>query len=119
MSTVDVRRPGSSAIVVAASIPGGVVSNPLIQLIVGSTRESRFSARAAAWTEQHLAARGDMDIEVVDLRDHPLPFFDGMAPARTLRDYPSAEVARFGQRLDRADGFVFVSPEYNHGYPAV
>jgi NAD(P)H-dependent FMN reductase len=91
----------------------------LIQLIVGSTRESRFSARAAAWTEQHLAARGDMDIELVDLRDHPLPFFDGMAPARTLRDYPSPEVARFGQTLDRADGFVFVSPEYNHGYPAV
>jgi len=60
-----------------------------------------------------------MDIELVDLRDHPLPFFDGLAPARTLRDYPSAEVARFGQTLDRADGFVFVSPEYNHGYPAV
>src|SRR5262245_50025892 len=60
-----------------------------------------------------------MDIELVDLRDHPLPFFDGLAPARTLRAYPSPEVARFGQTLDRADGFVFVSPEYNHGYPAV
>ncbi|MCW2751781.1 MAG: NAD(P)H-dependent oxidoreductase, partial [Aeromicrobium sp.] len=64
-------------------------------------------------------ARGDMEVELVDLRDHPLPFFDGMAPARTLRDYPSAQTRRFGELLDGADGFVIVTPEYNHGYSAV
>jgi NAD(P)H-dependent FMN reductase len=91
----------------------------LIEVIVGSTRDERFSERAAAWTVDRLSARDDMKIELVDLRDHPLPFFDGRAPAHTKRDYPSPEVARFGQTIDRADGFVIVTPEYNHGYPAV
>jgi NAD(P)H-dependent FMN reductase len=91
----------------------------LIQVILGSTRQDRFSARAGAWVFERLSARGDMEVELVDLRDHPLPFFDGRSPAYTLRDYPTPEVARFGETIDRADGFVFVTPEYNHGYPAV
>ncbi|HEV7762354.1 MAG TPA: NAD(P)H-dependent oxidoreductase [Acidimicrobiales bacterium] len=91
----------------------------LIEVIVGSTRDERFSERAAAWTVDRLSARDDMKIELVDLRDHPLPFFDGRAPAHTKRDYPTPEAARFGQTIDRADGFVIVTPEYNHGYPAV
>jgi NAD(P)H-dependent FMN reductase len=91
----------------------------LIQVILGSTRDSRFSARAGAWVVEGLSARGDMEIELIDLRDYPLPFFDGISPIRTRRDYPSPEIARLGQALDRADGFVIVTPEYNHGYSAV
>lgn len=90
-----------------------------IQVLLGSTRDGRFSERAGEWVANGLAARGDMEVEVIDLRDFPLPFFDGVAPARTLRDYPSAEVRRFGETIDRADGFVIVTPEYNHGYSAV
>jgi NAD(P)H-dependent FMN reductase len=90
-----------------------------ILVILGSTRDNRFSERAGQWVVEGLEARGDMEVELVDLRDHPLPFFDGMAPARTLRDYPSAETRRFGELLDGADGFVIVTPEYNHGYSAV
>jgi NAD(P)H-dependent FMN reductase len=91
----------------------------LVQVILASTRDGRFSERAGRWVRERLEARSDMQIEVIDLRDYPLPFFDGVAPARTLREYPSAEVARFGQTIDRADGFVIVTPEYNHGYSAV
>jgi NAD(P)H-dependent FMN reductase len=91
----------------------------LIEVILGSTRDNRFSERAGAWVVRGLCARGDMQVELIDLRDHPLPFFAGIAPARTLRDYPSPEVERLGQLLDRADGFVIVTPEYNHGYSAV
>ena len=90
-----------------------------ILVILGSTRQDRFSARAGAWVVERLSARGDISVELVDLRDHPLPFFDGVSPARTLRDYPTPEVRRLGETLDRADGFVIVTPEYNHGYPAV
>ena len=90
-----------------------------IQVILGSTRERRFSARAGAWVADRLAQRGDMEVETVDLRDHPLPFFEGVSPIHTKRDYPSPEVARFGRTIDRADGFVIVTPEYNHGYSAV
>jgi NAD(P)H-dependent FMN reductase len=90
-----------------------------IEVILGSTREGRFSGRVGAWVVERLAARGDMAIELIDLRDYPLPFFDGRSPTQTLRDYPSPEVRRLGETLDRADGFVIVTPEYNHGYSAV
>jgi NAD(P)H-dependent FMN reductase len=91
-----------------------------IHVIVGSTRPNRFGDKPARWVAEHLAARGDLDVEVVDLRDYPLPFFDRpRSPARTLRDYPDEAVERWGRKIDEADGFVVVTPEYNHGYPAV
>ncbi len=66
-----------------------------------------------------LSARTDLNAELVDLRDHPLPIFDQPAPpARTLRDYPTETVARWGHTVDKTDGFIVVTPEYNHGYPA-
>jgi NAD(P)H-dependent FMN reductase len=90
-----------------------------IAVINSTTREGRFSERVAAWVVDSLAERGVFDIELVDLRDHPLPFFDGAAPARTGRDYPREDVARLGQVIDRADGYVILTAEYNHGYPGV
>ncbi len=91
----------------------------LIQVINGTTREGRFSARVAHWVLRSLRDREDFDVELIDLREHPLPFFDGPAPARAPRDYPSDEVARFGRAVDRADGYIVLAAEYNHGYPAV
>jgi NAD(P)H-dependent FMN reductase len=90
-----------------------------IQLIIGTTREGRFSSKVAAWAEARLAAHPDLEVEVTDLRDHPLPFFDGVPPARTLRNYANEDVARFARKIDAADGFVMLTGEYNHGYPAV
>ncbi len=46
-----------------------------VQIITGTTRDGRFSERVAAWVVEQLEARGDLDIELVDLRDHELPFF--------------------------------------------
>ena len=91
----------------------------LVQVITGTTREGRFSARVAAWVLERLAHRREFEIESVDLRDHPLPFFDGMAPARTGREYPRDDVARLGRTLDRADGYIVLTAEYNQGYPGV
>jgi NAD(P)H-dependent FMN reductase len=42
-----------------------------------------------------------------------------MSPARTGREYPRDDVRRFGETIDRADGFIVLTAEYNHGYPAV
>ena len=56
---------------------------------------------------------------MIDLRDHPLPFFDAAQSAYTGRNYPTADVAAFGRRIDQADGFVILTAEYNHGYTAV
>ena len=91
----------------------------LVEVITGTTREGRFSERVAGWVVRHLKARGDCVVELVDLREHPLPFFDAPAPARTPRIYPREDVARLGETIDRADGFVVLTGEYNHGYPAV
>jgi NAD(P)H-dependent FMN reductase len=90
-----------------------------ILLINATIREGRFSAKVAQWVTDRLAEHPQLEIELLDLRDHPLPFFEGAAPARTGRDYPSEEVARLGRRIDRADGYVILTAEYNHGYPAV
>ena len=91
----------------------------LLEVITGTTREGRFSELVAAWVMDRLTGHDAFDVELVDLRDHPLPFFDGDAPARTGRDYPDEAVTRFSAVIDRADGYVLLTAEYNHGYPAV
>lgn len=92
---------------------------PLIQIVIGTTRQGRFSDKPAAWLEDRLAQRDDLSFEVVDLREYPLPLFDQpIAPARSMRDYPNADVARLGKTFDRADGYIIITSEYNHGYPA-
>jgi NAD(P)H-dependent FMN reductase len=91
----------------------------LVEIITGTTREGRFSEKVASWVAERLKARDGFDIELVDLRDHPLPFFDADAPVKTLRDYRRDDVAQLGRTIDRADGFVVLTAEYNHGYPAV
>jgi NAD(P)H-dependent FMN reductase len=91
----------------------------LLQVITGTTREGRFSERVAAWVVAGLAQHDAFALELVDLRDHPLPFFDGVAPARTGREYADESVTRFSRVVDRADGYLILTGEYNHGYPAV
>jgi NAD(P)H-dependent FMN reductase len=91
----------------------------LIQIITSTTREGRFSERVAAWVADRLGSRTDFDIESVDLRDHMLPYVDGVSPARFQRDYPRGDVRAFGEIIDRADGYIVLTAEYNHGYPAV
>jgi NAD(P)H-dependent FMN reductase len=91
----------------------------LIQIIIGTTREGRFSEKVASWVVDRLSGRTDFDIESIDLRDHMLPFFDGVSPARFQRDYPRDDVRSFGEAIDRADGYIILTAEYNHGYPAV
>ena len=91
----------------------------LLQVITGTTREGRFSELVAAWVLDRLGRHDAFEVELVDLRDHPLPFFDGDPPARTGRDYADEAVTRFSEVIDRADGYVLLTAEYNHGYPAV
>jgi NAD(P)H-dependent FMN reductase len=69
-----------------------------IAVIIGSTRPERFGEIPATWIADRLAARGDLDVAVVDLRDYPLPFFaEAQSPARTGRDYRTPEMARWGR----------------------
>jgi NAD(P)H-dependent FMN reductase len=92
---------------------------PRVLVIVGTSREGRFSEKVTAWVMSRLAGRDDIAAEVVDLRDHPLPFFDQLAPpAYGHRDY-SDEVAAWAAKVEAADAYIVVTAEYNHGYPAL
>jgi len=87
------------------------MSTPRIAVILGSTRASRFGETPARWIETLARERG-WQVELIDLRDVNLPFFDEVASNAWA---PSAsEAARAWQaKVGSFDGFIFVTPEYN------
>src|SRR6266568_3195300 len=93
----------------------------IISVIVGSTREGRFSEKPAKWILQHLKKRKGVDARLLDLRDFPMPFFDQpLTPAMPGRPpYENEVVQRWTAAIAQSDGFVFVTPEYNYGPSAV
>jgi NAD(P)H-dependent FMN reductase len=70
-----------------------------LAIIIGSTRTGRLGPTVAAWFAARAAARDDFAVDVIDLAD-------------------VNEVAALGPRLDAADAFVVITPEYNHSFPA-
>jgi NAD(P)H-dependent FMN reductase len=105
----------------SASVDAKVVEPLVVLVVIGTTRESRFSERVAAWALSRLQAAADQDVRfnALDLREHPLPFFDGPGPAKSPRAYATEAVERLGRLVDRADAFIVLTADYNHGYPAV
>jgi len=93
----------------------------VISVIVGSTRQGRFSEKPARWILQHLEKRSGIDAQLLDLRDFPMPFFDQpVPPAMPGRPaYENEVVKKWTAEIARSDGFVFVTPEYNYGPSAV
>jgi NAD(P)H-dependent FMN reductase len=89
-----------------------------IAVIITSTRRERFADRPAAWVSDRLRRVG-VDVDVIDMRDHDLPSFDGRPPLYTPRQYPNDAVADFARRIDAADGYIVLTGEYNHGYTGV
>jgi NAD(P)H-dependent FMN reductase len=89
-----------------------------IQVILGSTRQGRFGDRVARWFMQHADAHSDLRAELVDLADWPLPFFDWPVPP-AMQESQDPQTVAWAERVSAADGYVIVTPEYNHGYPAV
>ncbi len=92
----------------------------VISVIVGSTRQGRFSEKPAQWIFQHLKKR-DVDARLLDLRDFPMPFFDqAVGPAMPGRPpYENEIVRKWTAAIGASDGFIVVTPEYNYGPPAV
>ncbi len=92
-----------------------------ISVIVGSTRQGRFSETPARWILQHLKQREGLHARLLDLRDYPLPFFDQpLPPAMPGRPAFQGEVVqKWTAAIAQSDGFVLVTPEYNYGTSAV
>lgn len=60
------------------------------------------------------------EAELLDLRDFPMPFFDeAITPTMLKEPYSNPDVARWTNKIAEGDAFVVITPEYNHGYPAV
>ncbi|WP_135447344.1 NADPH-dependent FMN reductase [Tabrizicola caldifontis] len=89
-----------------------MANKPKIAIIVSSTRPTRFADVPTAWIKAQAEARGDMEVEVVDLRDYPLPFFDEVASnAWAPSQNPVAQ--KWQKKIGEFDGYIFVVAEYN------
>ena len=89
-----------------------------IAIILGSTRPGRNGEAVAAWVLEQAKARTDAEYELVDLRDHPLPHLDEAIPA-SMGMYSQPHTKAWAATIAAYDGFVFVTPEYNHGTTGV
>jgi len=91
-----------------------------IQVFIGSTRQNRFSEKPAHYIFDELKKREGVEVELVDLRDWPLPFYDEpISPAANKGNYVNELGKKWAAKVGEADGYVMVTPEYNHGYSAV
>ncbi len=93
-----------------------------IKVILGTTRQQRLGEQPAKWIADKAKAKG-LDVEILDLRDYPLPFFDeAMPPTMAMGQpgaYPYPASAKWTEKIGEADGFIMTVAEYNHGYTAV
>ncbi|HLD10488.1 MAG TPA: NAD(P)H-dependent oxidoreductase [Candidatus Nanoarchaeia archaeon] len=91
-----------------------------VLIIVGSVRHGRFSKRVADWVFEEAKKRNEFEVELVDLIDFPLPFFEeAFSPLMAKEPYLNENVRKLSVKVEGADSFIVVTPEYNHGYPAV
>ena len=90
---------------------------PTLQIIVASTRPGRVGLPVARWFEQRAREHGAFDIDFADLAEIGLPFVDEPNHPR-LRQYTKRHTREWSARVDAADAFAFVMPEYNFGFNA-
>jgi NAD(P)H-dependent FMN reductase len=90
------------------------MSRPKLAIIIGSIRPNRFADHPAQWIEKIAQARGDFDVEVLDLKDYPLPLFaEAASPA--AGPAKSEVQQRWREKIASFDAYLIVAAEYNHG----
>jgi NAD(P)H-dependent FMN reductase len=93
-----------------------------LKIVVGSTRPGRAADRVLPWITGLAKQHPAFTVEVLDLRDWPLPFF--AETFQTVGDpreptYSDPIVRQWNQRIAETDAYLFITPEYNHSVPAV
>lgn len=94
------------------------MDKPVLQVVVASNRPGRAGRGVADWFYGKAVAAGLFEVELVDLAEVKLPFMDEPNHPR-LRQYVNAHTKEWSATVDRADAYVFVTPEYNHSFTAV
>lgn len=84
-----------------------------IAIIIGSTRPGRNAESVARWALEHASARGTAEYELVDIADWDLPHLDEPVPA-AMGQYANEHTKAWAAKIAEFDGFLFVTPEYNH-----
>jgi NAD(P)H-dependent FMN reductase len=85
-----------------------------IAIILGSTRPGRIGEAVARWVHEQASRRGDADYELVDIARFDLPLLDEPVPP-SRHQYSKPHTKAWAEKIASFDGFVFVTPEYNHG----
>ncbi|WP_291314919.1 NADPH-dependent FMN reductase [Corynebacterium sp. UBA2622] len=89
-----------------------------IGVILGSIREGRLGEEAARWVIESASGRGGFEYELLDLAEFNVPaLVSATVPAMANRQYEDEAVNTWSKAVDSCDGFVFVTPEYNHSVP--
>jgi NAD(P)H-dependent FMN reductase len=96
-----------------------LVSNLKIAIIVGSTRPGRNGKAVADWVASKAKSRTAADYELVDLADYPLPHFDMAVPPAMGGEFTGEHPKAWAAKIGGFDGFIFVTPEYNHSTSGV
>jgi NAD(P)H-dependent FMN reductase len=91
-----------------------------LAVIIGATRPGRQTPKQAKWIAKGVEQIEDADVELVDLKDYPMPFFDEPVSPRYNPDRKiNPQVVKWLEKLEEFDAYVFVTPEYNHSIPGV
>ncbi len=88
-----------------------------LKIIIGSTRAGRKGPAVAAWIYKLALERTEFETELVDLSEVNLPFLDEPNHPR-FRKYTQQHTKDWSAKIDEADAFIMVTPEYNFSYPA-
>ena len=88
-----------------------------IAIVTGSTRPGRNNEAVARWVHGLAKGRKDAEVELVDIADYGLPLLDEPLPP-SLGSYTHDHTKRWAAKIGSFDGYVFVTPEYNHGTSA-
>ena len=94
------------------------MSDLKIAVILGSTRPGRNGAAVAEWVLDQASTRTEASYELVDLADFPLPHLDEPMPP-SMQSYTKDHTKAWSEKIGGYDGYVFVTPEYNHSTSGV
>lgn len=89
-----------------------------IGIIIGSIRQGRKGEAVGKWVLEQAQNHGGADFTLIDLKAFDLPLLEApVVPGAANRQYDSENVRRWSAAIDECDGFVFITPEYNHSVP--
>lgn len=89
-----------------------------IAIIMGSTRPTRIGPVITKWVQSSIATSARLDFEAIDLAEWDLPLYNEPGMPRK-GEYVHEKTRQWSEKINTMDGFIFITPQYNFGYPAV